>query len=114
VRRRKGALVALEVEILGAALTLASRDDPEFHGFGIAKMLQSDGDARRLTGHGTLYKALARLEEAGLLVSRWEDANLAAADGRPRRRLYRITTAGRAAYAEASATPVGEPRWEPA
>jgi PadR family transcriptional regulator len=114
MRRRPGTLVALEVEILGAAVTLASRDDPEFHGFGIAKLIQSEADARRLTAHGTLYKALARLEDAGLLVSRWEDANLAAADGRPRRRLYRITTAGQAAYAEASATPVHVPRWGPA
>jgi PadR family transcriptional regulator, regulatory protein PadR len=68
----------------------------------------------RQTAHGTLYKALARLEDAGLLVSRWEDADLAAADGRPRRRLYRITTAGQAAYTEASVTPARAPRWDPA
>jgi DNA-binding PadR family transcriptional regulator len=112
VRRRKGTLVALEVEILGSAATLASRDEPEFHGFGIAKLLQTDGGARRLTAHGTLYKALARLEDAGLLVSRWEDADLATSEGRPRRRLYRITTAGQAAQAQATAPPLRAPRWD--
>lgn len=46
----------------------------------------------RLTAHGTLYKALGRLEEFGLLTSRWEDA--ATAEGRPRRRLYELTSQG--------------------
>ena len=45
-----------------------------------------------MTAHGTLYKALARLEEFGLLASCWEDA--AAPEGRPRRRLYELTGAG--------------------
>ena len=48
--------------------------------------------SRSLTAHGTLYKALGRLEEFGLLASHWEDA--AAAEGRPRRRLYELTGEG--------------------
>ena len=48
--------------------------------------------SRALTGHGTLYKALGRLEAFGLLSSRWEAA--AAAEGRPRRRLYELTGEG--------------------
>ncbi len=51
--------------------------------------------SRSLTAHGTLYKALARLEKFGLLTSRWEDA--AAAQGRPRRRLYELTRQGASA-----------------
>ena len=47
---------------------------------------------RSLTAHGTLYKALARLEDLGLLTSRWED--VAATEGRPRRRLYELTGHG--------------------
>ena len=47
--------------------------------------------SRALTAHGTLYKALGRLEEFGLLGSRWEDA---APEGRPRRRLYELTGQG--------------------
>ena len=50
--------------------------------------------SRALTAHGTLYKALGRLEERGLLTSAWEDA--AAAEGRPRRRLYELTGRGSA------------------
>lgn len=71
--------------------------EPEFHGFSIARAIQERDAARRLTAHGTLYKALGRLERAGLLESRWEAPELAEAEGRPRRRLYRVTGAGAAA-----------------
>jgi len=42
---------------------------------------------------GTLYPILLRLESAGWFVSRWETIDPAAA-GRPRRRLYRLTSTG--------------------
>jgi PadR family transcriptional regulator PadR len=42
---------------------------------------------------GRLYPILMRLEEAGWLKSRWEKADPALV-GRPRRRLYRITSTG--------------------
>jgi DNA-binding PadR family transcriptional regulator len=94
MRRKKGALVPLEMDIL-ATLALAARDGVcETHGFQIAKLLQDGSQARLLTAHGTLYRALGRLEEMGLLESRWEDPHAAAADGRPVRRLYRLTDAG--------------------
>ncbi|MBA3407463.1 MAG: helix-turn-helix transcriptional regulator, partial [Solirubrobacterales bacterium] len=54
--------------------------------------MRDQGGSRSLTAHGTLYKALSRLEEFGLLTSRWEDA--AAVEGRPRRRLYELTGQG--------------------
>jgi DNA-binding PadR family transcriptional regulator len=57
--------------------------------------------ARGLTAHGTLYKALDRMERMGLLESRWEDPEVAAAQGRPRRRLYRVTGQGERALDEA-------------
>ena len=63
-----------------------------FHGFGLAQTMREHTGSRALTGHGTLYKALSRLEEFGLLVSHWEDAT--AAEGRPRRRLYELTAEG--------------------
>lgn len=92
MRRRSGALVPLEVAILETA---AARRDP-FHGFELAKALAGAEGARGLTAHGTLYKALARLADQGLLAARWEDADAALREGRPRRRLYRITGAGAA------------------
>mgnify|MGYP001026503115 CR=1 FL=1 len=52
---------------------------------------------------GTAYPALRRLEKAGLLRSRWENAAAAHAEGRPRRRTYELTSAGRAALADAAA-----------
>ena len=50
---------------------------------------------------GTVYPALRRLEKAGLLKSRWEDAVDAHAAGRPRRRTYFLTAEGRRALPEA-------------
>ena len=41
-----------------------------------------------------LYRALVRLEGLGWLTSSWEDPTLAHAEGRPPRRLYRLTMAG--------------------
>ncbi len=87
-RRRPGTLLPIESEILAVALSTAG----DFHGFGIAQSMRDHRGSRALTGHGTLYKALGRLEELGLLTSRWEDA--AAVEGRPRRRLYSLTGHG--------------------
>lgn len=94
MRRKLGTLLPLEVSLLEAALDLARGGQTEFHGFAIAKRIQQIDDARRLTAHGTLYKALARLEKSGLLQSRWEDPSKAADEQRPRRRLYAVTAEG--------------------
>jgi PadR family transcriptional regulator PadR len=101
MRRKEGALVPLEVSILETALDLRSRGTAEAHGFLLAKELRDGRHARRLTAYGTLYKALDRLERAGHLSSRWEDPQVAADDGRPRRRFYQVTLTGEAALAEA-------------
>jgi PadR family transcriptional regulator, regulatory protein PadR len=93
-RRKRGALLPLETEILEVALSLLRSGQTTFHGFGLAHSMRERGGSRSLTAHGTLYKALGRLEEFGLLTSRWEDA--AAVEGRPRRRLYELT--GQGAY----------------
>ena len=55
----------------------------------------SGADVRR-RGHltsGTLYPILLRLESAGWLASRWEQVDPTSV-GRPRRRLYRLTSGG--------------------
>ena len=91
-RRKPGTLVPLETEILEMALSMLRSGQATFHGFGLAQTMREQSESRSLTAHGTLYKALSRLEELGLLTSRWEDA--AAADGRPRRRLYELTGEG--------------------
>ncbi len=116
MRRKKGTLLPLEVEILLAAAQARTNGDGWIHGFRLAKALQ--GDSGRLTAHGTLYKALGRLTAAGLLDDQWEDPEIALAEGRPRRRLYQINGGGLAALARAeseSASTAGvKPRIAPA
>ena len=104
MRRRPGTLLDLEAAIL-AVLVDAARSGHDLHGFAVAKELADRRGAQRLTAHGTLYKALGRLDDGGLVESRWEDPALSEAEGRPRRRLYRITSEGRVALATH-----GEPR----
>ena len=83
----------LEAHILEVALSMRLAGSASFHGFGMAQTMQEQGGSRSLTAHGTLYKALARLEELRLLDSHWED--VASSDqGRPRRRLYELTALG--------------------
>jgi DNA-binding PadR family transcriptional regulator len=91
-RRKPGTLLPLETEILGVGLSMLRSGQATFHGFGLAQAMREQTGSRALTGHGTLYKALGRLEEFGLLASHWEDAS--AAEGRPRRRLYALTGEG--------------------
>jgi PadR family transcriptional regulator, regulatory protein PadR len=100
-RRKAGTLLPLETEILQVALLMQRSQRATFHGFGLADAMREQTESRSLTGHGTLYKALHRLEVFGMLSSRWEDA--AAVEGRPRRRLYELTAQGAAAATQALA-----------
>ena len=100
MRRKAGSLVPLEASILEASLDLRRRGLEAAHGFLLAKEMLDRAGARLLTAYGTLYKALERLEKAGLLDSFWEDPQVAADEGRPRRRFYRVTMAGQTALAK--------------
>ncbi|HEX9885557.1 MAG TPA: PadR family transcriptional regulator [Longimicrobiales bacterium] len=69
-----------------------------------AAVLQAVRDGRRYgadiidateLGGGTVYKTLSRMEDRGLVRGRWEDADVAEAEKRPRRRYYELTAAGR-------------------
>lgn len=118
-RRKPGTLLSLEAEILEVALAMRPAGQASFHGFGLAQTMREQSGAHSLTAHGTLYKALSRLEEFGLLASRWEDEP--AAEGRPRRRLYELTGQGarvaeQARADEARGAPGSARRvaWEPA
>ncbi len=104
MRRKPGTLLPLELSILDTALELAQLGSREFHGYLIASAIKQRDDHRTLTAHGTLYKALDRMRKAGLLESRWEDPEIAAAEERPRRRLYHVTAAGETALADALRT----------
>ena len=90
MRRKPGELLPLERAICSEARALGD----EFHGYQMAKRLHEMGDSRLLIAHGTLYRALSRLEEMGLLKSHWEDPRIPARENRPGRRLYSLTALG--------------------
>ena len=103
MRRRAGELLPIEQAILAVSIELAAAGEPCFHGFAMARQIREASAARQLTAHGTLYKALARLEQAGMLTSSWEDPGLAEAEHRPRRRLYQVTSSGERAALRSAA-----------
>ena len=96
------------MSILEAGIDLRLRGSMSFHGFFIAREIKNRQEARLLTAHGTLYRALDRLQRAGFLESEWEDPLVAASEGRPRRRFYWVTAAGEAALVRDS-SPVPQP-----
>lgn len=69
------------------------RDGPR-HGYAIIKELRERTDGELEILEGTLYPALHRLEQAGMIKSRW-----AAVAGR-RRRVYELTRRGAKAFAK--------------
>jgi DNA-binding PadR family transcriptional regulator len=62
-------------------------------------------DIMEITGlpSGTIYPALRRLEGLKLVTSGWEKDDTARKEGRPRRRYYELTAAGKRQLAEAEA-----------
>lgn len=86
---RSGALPAASYQIL---LALAGRDR---HGYAILKSIERQTEGTARPGPGTLYAAIRRLEDDGLIEeSDWRpDEDL----DDERRRYYRLTTTGRRA-----------------
>jgi PadR family transcriptional regulator, regulatory protein PadR len=67
------------------------------HGYALIERLRGRSDGAFDLPEGTIYPALHRLEAAGLLESGWSDA------AARRRRVYRLTSRGRAALSERKA-----------
>ncbi len=96
----------LEQAICETAADLRARGMDQFHGYELAKRMGDLSDRKLLTAYGTLYRALARLEQMGLLTSEWEDPQIPARENRPGRRLYQLTALGvDAARAKPDAAP---------
>jgi PadR family transcriptional regulator, regulatory protein PadR len=74
-------------------LALAAVEAGATHGYAVIDRLRSQSGGAFDLPEGTVYPALHRLEQRGLLASEWSDAA-----GR-RRRVYRLTPAGRRALA---------------
>jgi PadR family transcriptional regulator len=69
----------------------------------LANGYQYGFDIMDITGlpSGTVYPALRRLEDSGLVDSKWEKEGIAQRDGRPPRKYYELTPDGDDALAEA-------------
>jgi PadR family transcriptional regulator, regulatory protein PadR len=69
-------------------LLLATLQDGPRHGYAVKEALRAGSGGRFDLPTGTIYPALHRLEQAGLIAGSWSTV-----DGR-RRRTYRLTAAG--------------------
>jgi len=80
---------ALQGSLPLLVLKLLARRGP-LHGYGLATQIETMSDDLLRVEEGSLYPALHRLEEDGLIKARWSTTET----GR-RARMYEITTAGR-------------------
>jgi PadR family transcriptional regulator, regulatory protein PadR len=60
------------------------------HGHGITLSIQRQSDQELLVDHGSLYPALQRLEDQGLITAEWGTS-----DNNRKARFYSLTKAGR-------------------
>ncbi|MDI6710787.1 MAG: helix-turn-helix transcriptional regulator [Thermoanaerobacterales bacterium] len=70
------------------------------YGYQICREIECLTEGRMEFKDGTLYPSLRRMEKAGLIEGYWEEPEVC---GRPRRRYYRLTKAGREAFRERTA-----------
>ena len=75
----------LSLMVLRTLLTLG-----EQHGSGIARRIEQTSDGRLSINYGTLYPALLKLEQEGLISSSW-----GVSDNNRKARFYKLTRAGR-------------------
>jgi PadR family transcriptional regulator PadR len=74
-------------------LILAVLERSEAHGLEVLRRLEAAGCGALALKEGTLYPALYRMEESGLIKAEWED-NTQRTRG-PRRRIYRLSPKGK-------------------
>ena len=76
-------------------LVLSVLRDGELYGYEIAQQIRERSGGTFVPSEGSLYPALHALEAEGALSATWRES-----DKGPRRRYYRMTSAGRALLAE--------------
>lgn len=62
----------------------------EQHGYGIARRIEQTSQGKLIINYGTLYPALIKLEQEGLIDSAW-----GVSDNNRKAKFYRLTRAGR-------------------
>ena len=75
----------LSLMVLRTLLTMGGQ-----HGYGIARRIEQISQGRLLINYGTLYPALLKLEQEGLITSSW-----GVSDNNRRAKFYALTSAGR-------------------
>jgi PadR family transcriptional regulator PadR len=71
--------------VLRTLLTLG-----DLHGYGIARRIEQTSGGKLSINYGTLYPALLKLEQEGLVASSW-----GVSDNNRKAKFYRLTKAGR-------------------
>ena len=73
-------------------MVLSILEKQEAHGFEILRQLEVAGQGALRMKEGSLYPALYRMEDSGLVKARWDEKTT----GRgPRRRVYQLTSKGK-------------------
>jgi transcriptional regulator len=62
----------------------------EQHGYGIARRIEQTSEGKLSINYGTLYPALLKLEQEGLISSKW-----GVSDNNRKAKFYSLTKAGR-------------------
>jgi PadR family transcriptional regulator PadR len=76
------------------SLILGVLQEGDLHGYEIAKRIRTMSDSMLSYGEGQLYPALHALEAQGAIEARWVNQ-----EGKPARRVYTLTDAGRGTLA---------------
>jgi transcriptional regulator len=76
------------------ALILGVLQEGDRHGYEIAKRIRELSDTALAVGEGQLYPALHRLEKDGFVAATWIPQ-----EGKPPRKVYRLTDEGNGALA---------------
>jgi transcriptional regulator len=67
------------------------------HGYGIARRIEQTSGHQITLNYGTLYPALLKLEQEGVIASEW-----GVSENRRKAKFYRLTRAGKAEVARAA------------
>ena len=91
MRRKENGLVPNEKLLLATSLALTREGHSEFHGYALRELWESDGTEPPTMNYATLYRCLDRLQERGLLSSRYD---VETKNGGPPRKMFKLTGIG--------------------
>jgi PadR family transcriptional regulator PadR len=104
MRRYAKSMLDIERRVLRLIGEHAESQPLGVYGYELAALLSQSATARQgaeivprhMRANGTVYKILYRLGRIGAVSSHWEEAEVALAEGRPRRRYWVLTENGQA------------------